>query len=287
MTPQVWLITGCSSGFGSEIAKAALARGDNVVATARSVTRLGDLKTAGATTIALDITAGDEHVQKAIDEAIRAYGRIDIVVNNAGYVIVGAIEEFNDAEVKSVFETNVFGQLAVIRAIMPHMRARKSGVIATIGSVGGWKGEAGFGAYCSTKFALVGLSQGLRAEVAHLGIDVTLIEPGYFRTNLLSGRNRAVAMKVIDDLRPALDPLRNAVSGIDGQQPGDPVKGAQVIVEALTGTGRCQGRKLPSRLALGRDAIGYIKGYLEEERKELDAWADVVSNTDHDGVVHK
>ena len=191
----------------------------------------------------------------------------------------------SDDEIKAVFETNVFGQLAVIRAIMPHMRARKSGVVANIGSIGGWKGEAGFGAYCATKFALVGLTQGLREEVAHLGIDVTLIEPGYFRTNLLSGGARVSAAKVIDDLKPSLDPLRNLVLGIDGQQPGDPVKGAQVIVEALTGGGRCQGRKLPSRLALGRDAVGYVRGYLEEERRELEGWADVVSTTDHDDVV--
>ncbi|KAI9776540.1 MAG: hypothetical protein M1839_009521 [Geoglossum umbratile] len=286
MTPQVWLITGCSSGFGSEIARAALARGDKVVATARNVAKLEGLKTAGATTIALDITAGDTHVQKAIDEAIEAHGKIDIVVNNAAYVIVGGIEEFSDEEAKAIFETNVFGQLAVIRAVMPHMRAQKSGVVANIGSVGGWRGEAGFGAYCATKFALAGLTQGLRQEVAHLGIDVTVIEPGYFRTSLLSGGSRVSAKKVIDDLRPSLDPLRNTVLSIDGQQPGDPVKGAKVIVEALTGSGRCQGRKLPSRLALGRDAVGYIRGYLEEEGKELEEWADIVATTDHDDVVH-
>ncbi|KAH0542762.1 hypothetical protein FGG08_002901 [Glutinoglossum americanum] len=285
MTSSVWLITGCSSGFGAEIAKAALARGDKVIATARSVAKLEELKALGATTVELDITAGDAHVQKAVDEALRAYGRIDILVNNAGYVVVGGIEEFSDEEAKSVFETNVFGQLAVIRAVMPHMRAQKSGTVANIGSVGGWKGEAGFGTYCATKFALVGLTQGLRAEVAHLGINVTIIEPGYFRTNLLSSGARVSARKVIEDLRPSLDPLRNLVEGIAGQQPGDPVKGARVIVEALTGSGRCQGRRLPERLLLGRDAVGYVKAYMDEERKGIEEWADVVSTTDHDDVV--
>ncbi|CAM6089591.1 unnamed protein product [Calypogeia fissa] len=282
---KVWLITGCSSGFGNELARAALGRGDKVIATARNAAKLESLQAAGASTLALDITAGDAKVQKVVDEAVRMVGRIDILVNNAAYILQGAVEETSDEEVKAQFETNVFGQLTVIRAVLPHMRAQKSGVIANFGSIGGWRGSIGGGIYSATKFALVGITEAVRMENAHLGIECTVIEPGYFRTNLLSGGSKVNTEKIIDDLRPVMDPVKESYTAISQKQPGDPAKAAQLLVEVLTKSGRCEGRPLPLRLLLGRDAVGYCKKILEQQTKSLNEWAELVSTTDHDDVV--
>lgn len=138
------------------------------------------------------------------------------------------------------------------------------------------------GLYCSTKFALVGISESLRDEVKHLGIQVVCIEPGYFRTNFLSGGHRFTAKKVIDDLKPVMDPRRNTFNQVDRKQPGDVVKGAKLIVEALTQSGRCKNRELPSRLALGKDAVEFMNNVLKDEQKTLDEWADLSISTDHD-----
>lgn len=159
------------------------------------------------------------------------------------------------------------------------MRAKKSGVIGNMGSITGWEGGAACGIYCGVKFALAGISQSLAAEVAHLGISVVLVEPGYFRTNFLSGGHKVSAAKVIDELKPAIDPMRGAFQAFDRQQPGDPVKGARLIVEALTGSGRAEGRKLPSRLPVGEDAVGFIGGVLDKQRKSLDEWKDLAVAT--------
>lgn len=283
-SPKVWFITGCSSGLGTQLTVAALARGDKVIATARNIAKLEPVKAAGAATLALDITAGDAKVQSVIDEALKIFGTIDILVNNAGYLLQGALEECSDEEARAQFETNFFGQLAVIRAVLPHMRSRKSGVIANMGSIVGWAGSVGVSVYCATKFALVGITEALRLEVAHLGIEVTIIEPGYFRTNVLTGGNKVAAAKTIDDLRPVMDPLRDLYAAIDMKQPGDPTKASQVIVEALTKTGRCKGRAIPLRLPLGNDTLRTIGEVLARETKSLAEWKDVASSTDHDDV---
>lgn len=162
------------------------------------------------------------------------------------------------------------------------MRAQKSGVIGNMGSIAGWEGGAGCGLYCATKFAMVGVSQSLRAEVAHLGIQVVHIEPGYFRTGFLSGNHKVTAEKVIDDLKPAIDPMRGAFQAYDNNQPGDPVKGAKLIVDALTGSGQAKGRTLPSRLPVGADAVVFIGGVLEKEKKSLDEWKDLAATTNVD-----
>ncbi|CAM6095970.1 unnamed protein product [Calypogeia fissa] len=282
---KVWLITGCSSGFGNELSKAALRRGDKVIATARNAAKLESLKAAGASTLALDITEGDEKVQKVIDEAVKLFGRIDILLNNAAYGLHGAVEECSDEEAKAQFETNFFGQLTVIRAVLPHMRAQKSGVIANFGSIAGWFGVVGGSMYSATKFALVGITDSLRQENAHLGIECTIIEPGYFRTNLASSGSTVTAEKVIDDLRPVMDPLRDMFAAMNPKQPGDPAKAAQLLVEVLTKSGRCEGKPLPLRLPLGRDAVGICREVLEKETKSLNEWAELVSTTDHDDVV--
>ena len=277
---KTWLITGCSSGFGSEMVQQALARGDTVIATARNPAKLSHLAALGATTLALDVTASDETIEGVIASAIKKHGHIDILVNNAGAVLEGAIEETSDEEAKTSFSVNYFGTLAVMRAVLPYMRERKSGVIAAFGSIGGWHGTVGCGVYCSAKAALVPVFEALRSEIKHLGIEVTVIEPGYFRTDLLAAGNKVVAKKVIDDLKPAMEPLREAFKNYNHNQPGNPVKGSALIVEALTGTGRCEGKKLPLRLGLGSDYVKGVEEVMERERKDLAEWRELSLSTD-------
>lgn len=282
----VWLITGCSSGFGFEIAKLALAHGDKVIATSRDVSKLSGLKDLGAATLSVNISASQDVLNKFVAEAVKMYGKIDILLNNAGYILEGAIEEATGAQAKSQFETNVFAHVAVTQAVLPYMRAQKSGTIAYMGSIAGWAGMIGAGYYCASKFALVGITEALRGEVAHLNIKVTVIEPGYFRTNFLASSlgNKSTAENIIDDLKPVMDPLRAMLATYDQKQPGDVRKGAQLIVEALTGTGRCAGKELPARLLIGKDAVQLCSGVLNNLKKDIEDWKELSASTDHDDV---
>ncbi|KAL8680155.1 MAG: hypothetical protein Q9224_000374 [Gallowayella concinna] len=281
---RVWLITGCSSGFGQEIAKAALKYGERVVATARDPTKLKDLESLGATTCALNVVAEDSELENIVARIVEETGHIDVLVNNAGYILSGAVEECSRQEVLDQFETNVFGQMNVIRAVLPYMRARRSGVVANLGSIGGWAGVPAAGLYCATKAAVTVFSESLRKEVEGFGIHVTAIEPGYFRTNFLSSGHKSRAANVIGEYEPAIKDAMAGLAAYDSKQPGDPVKGAQIIVEALTMTGRCRDRQLPPRLALGNDAVKYIAGVMDANRETLDGWKDLTSTTDCDDV---
>ncbi|KAH9213894.1 hypothetical protein DL95DRAFT_301465 [Leptodontidium sp. 2 PMI_412] len=279
----VWLITGCSSGFGKEIAKAALRHGDKVIAASRNASRLSELKGLGASPISLDVNGTPEEINASIVEASKIHGSFDILVNNAAYVLVGSIEETSDQEARDQFNTNVFGPLSVIRSVLPFMRAQKSGVIANIGSIGGYASFAGSGYYCSTKFALAGLTESLRAEVAPLGIQATVIEPGYFRTSLLQANvdGKTVAAASIDAYKSVMDGVKGMMDSYDGKQSGDPALGAQIIVEALTGTGRAAGKSLPARLLLGSDTVPFVAGIQERQNKEMEEWKELVVITDH------
>lgn len=190
--------------------------------------------------------------------------------------------ECSRSEVQDAFQTNVFGQLNLIRAVLPHMRLRRSGVVANLGSIGGWAGVPAAGVYCATKAAVTILSEALRLEVQHLGIEVTSIEPGYFRTNFLGFGHRSRAANKIQDLHNGVDETLKQLTAYDQHQPGDPSKGAQIIVEVLTKTGRCEGKTLPPRLALGHDAITYITSVLDKHHQNIDEWKDLVSTTDCD-----
>ncbi|KAL4085616.1 hypothetical protein PRIC1_014952 [Phytophthora ramorum] len=287
--PKVWLVTACSSGFGKEIVLAALARGDRVIATARDASKLQDLVEQGAKALALDVTASDAELKKVIAEALSFYGSIDVLVNNAAFLLGGAIEECTDEEAYKQFNTNVFGTLRMLRAVLPHMRAKRSGVVANIGSASGWVGIKTMGVYGSTKFALAGLTLALRAELEPFGIDVTIIEPGSFRTAIL-GKGFSAMKNSIPDYLPITKSLHNRITRVnteatEAKQPGDPAKGAQVIVEVLTKSGRCAGKTIPSRMLLGKDAVKIGDGVLTENRLEFDQWAALASSTDHDDVV--
>jgi NADP-dependent 3-hydroxy acid dehydrogenase YdfG len=279
---KVWLITGCSSGFGHEIAVAALNRGDTVVATARDPSKLSGLSSDRALIYQLDVTWPDNKLQQTVETILAKTGKIDILVNNAGYILAGGVEECSREEVEAEFQTNVFGQLNVIRAVLPSMRAARSGVVANLGSIGGWRGTPAAGIYCATKACASIIAESLREEVKHLGIKVTSIEPGYFRTGFLNAGHKTLAKRKIKDVEEGVSGTHEALEAYDNQQPGDPKKGAQLIVEALTGTGRCKRKELPPRLAIGTDAYSFIGGCLGDHRNNLEEWRELSTTTDCD-----
>ncbi|TMW67901.1 hypothetical protein Poli38472_007573 [Pythium oligandrum] len=266
---KVWLITGCSSGLGRELAIAARKHGDLVIATARKVEALEDLKKLGCETLALDISASEDDVKQVVDKAHALYGRIDILVNNAGYIIFGAVEEANDKDISEMFDTNVFGHLRVTRAVLPYMREKRSGTVVFIGSGAGYIAFPINGPYGAAKSAIAGISQSLAQEVAHLGVEVTTVDLGMFSTNILSHeREFSQSLEDYAAMKKALQERMAESSG------SDPAKGAQVLVEALTKTGRCVGRALPRRMPLGAGMLGFMHAELTARGKELNEWED-------------
>lgn len=278
---DTWLITGCSTGIGRAIALAALEHGDIVVATARDISTLQDLEQKGAITCALDVTADDRTIGGIVDWVLaQTNGRIDILVNNAGYVLAGGVEECTREEVSAIFETNVFGSLNVLRAVMPHMRRQRKGAVAFLGSIGSWYGSPSGGLYGATKGSVSLLAEALAAEVAHLGIKVTALELGYFRTQVFSPQRLTLTTNPIEECKPGVDPTLDMVRAYDGKQPGDPAKAAKVIVEALTGSGRCEGLELPPRLAIGDSAYPSILGNMDRMRSNMEEWRAITTGLD-------
>src|SRR3954452_6588272 len=251
---RVWFITGASRGFGALIAEAALAAGDAVVATARDpntvAARLGAHERLLATR--LDVTSEAE-AHEAAGQAVRKFGRIDILVNNAGYGLLGAIEEASAAETSKLFGTNVFGLLGVTRAVLPHMRRQRSGHVINISSVGGYTGYPGWGVYGATKFAVEGLSEALAGEVAPLGIHVTVVEPGFFRTDFLDAASLARPAIEIDDYSESVGNTRAHAADANHAQPGDPSKLAKAFMQLAAA------KAPPVRLPLGSDTVARIE----------------------------
>ncbi|MER5582894.1 oxidoreductase [Streptomyces asoensis] len=274
---RVWLVTGASSGFGRAVAEAAVAAGDTVIGTARRTGGLDDLVAAHpdrVEAIALDVTDG-VRIDAVAADVLARYGRVDVLVNNAGRTQVGAFEETTDRELRDLFELHVFGPARLTRALLPQMRERGSGSVVNISSFGGQLSFAGFSAYSATKAALEQLSEGLADEVAPFGIKVLIVEPGAFRTGLFgkgaayfSAENPAYAEKV--------GATRRLVQGGDGSQPGDPAKAAAAILLALDAD------DTPLRLALGGDAVDFLTAHLDSVRAELAAWEKVSRGTDFD-----
>ncbi|KAF5351889.1 hypothetical protein D9756_007556 [Leucocoprinus leucothites] len=277
----VWLITGTSSGFGRELVISALNRGDKVIATtrARSLTQLDDLKARGAEILELDVTDPVETVKSVVAKALSIYGRIDVLVNNAGSLLVGAIEENTPEETLGQFNTNLFGGLALTRAILPHMRERKSGTIVFLGSVGGWISIPNAGIYATTKFATRGLASTLHDEIAPLGLRAVCIEPGYFRTQLFAPDNKVTWESRIEDYKPVAEQAEAAIQMYNGQQPGDPQKAVEIIVDLVRGEGVAKGKAWPKSLALGADCYAMIKEELRKASENLEEWKDVTSST--------
>jgi NAD(P)-dependent dehydrogenase (short-subunit alcohol dehydrogenase family) len=267
---SVWLISGCSAGFGRALAEAALERGDRVVATARRPETIADLAGERVLLAPLDVTRAEE-IEGAVDAAIRRFGRIDVLVNNAGYGLVGAVEELPPDELRELFDTMFLGAVALIRAVLPHMRAQRSGAIVQMSSQGGQFSGPGFGAYCSAKFALEGVSEALAAEVAPLGIRTLIVEPGVFRTEFFGPRLRWAPE--IEDYAATVGPVRANMASLDGTQPGDPRKAAAAIIAAL------EAPDPPLRLALGADAVDNIRAAHGRRRADLEAWETVSRGT--------
>lgn len=270
---RVWLITGGSSGFGRALAKAALARGDRVAATARRTERLEDLVGEAPERVhalVLDVTDPEE-VRRAVGDVLDRFGRVDVLVNNAGHGQVGAVEETTDEELRGIFDVHVFGPAALVRAVLPAMRRQRTGAIVQMSSFGGQVAYPGFSSYCATKFALEGFSEALAPEVAPFGIKVLVVEPGAFRTGFSGG---ALAQsQEMSEYVETVGPTREMITGIDGTQPGDPAKAAQAIMKALDAD------DAPLRLPLGADAVEGIQGKLNSMRAELERWEKVSVST--------
>jgi NAD(P)-dependent dehydrogenase (short-subunit alcohol dehydrogenase family) len=272
---RVWFITGASAGFGRDLAEYLLGLGAIVVATARKLEQLKGLEAAYPATaliLALDVTKQSQ-VDGAVADAVARFGRIDVLVNNAGYGMVGAVEESAEEEFRPLFETNVFGLIRVTQAVLPQMRKRRTGHIVNLSSIGGLVSTPGFGMYNATKFAVEGLSEALAQEVGPLGIGLTIVEPGPFRTKFL-GRAGGEASHRIADYEPTAGKMRAYFSDQDGKQRGDPKRAAAAIVAAV------ESEHPPLRLLLGASTIPRLKGKLEAMQKEVATWEEMTVGAD-------
>lgn len=276
MANQTWLITGASSGLGLAFARHAVERGHNVVATARSPSRLIELAALAPDRVLihkLDVTVAGE-AEKAVAAGLQRFGQIDVLINNAGYGIVGAFEETSELELRAQLETNFFGAAATTRAVLPAMRKQMSGAIVNISSLGGQLSFGGFGAYSASKFALEGLSEALAQELAPFNIKVLIVEPGAFRTGFAADALKH--MPISDAYRDIVGSTRAFAHGMDGTQAGDPKKAAQAIEQALNAT------QTPLRLQLGADAVDSVRAHAEQLLKDLRAWEALARETNVD-----
>lgn len=275
-----WLITGASSGIGKALAEAVLARGERVIACFRQQAQAEEFsaRAPGRTFACLVDLADSAAVQPAITRAIQASGRVDVVVNSAGYGLAGALEEVSEAELRHQIETNFFGTLQVIKAALPFLRGQRRGHIFNLSSTAGVIGYQGLSLYCASKFAVEGLAESLRVELAHLGIRVTIVELDGFRTNWSSATAIVRAGTVIDDYNRSAGRIRKGLALLDGNQPGDPVKAAQAIITVADAA------EPPLRLILGVGAVEGIREKLQSRLAELEQWKHVSVATQIDGL---
>jgi NAD(P)-dependent dehydrogenase (short-subunit alcohol dehydrogenase family) len=269
----VWFITGASTGFGRSFAEYAIQQGYQVVVTARRLDKLESIRALApgqVEALRMDVNNGAE-VAAAVAAAVSRFGRVDVLINNAGYGIVGAVEETPEHELRAQMETNFFGAVSVTRCLLPLFRQQQSGAIVNISSLGGQLSYPGFGAYSASKFALEGISEALAAELAPLGIKVLIVEPGQFKTDLAGA-----AMKYMPEIPAYKDTAgqtRNFAHGMHGTQNGDPFKAAAAIDKALAAA------DTPLRLQLGEDAVNAIRQHAEDLLKDLAAWEQVAVDT--------
>jgi len=272
---RVWFITGASTGFGRLLAQEVLKSGGKVVVTARKLDKVADLEAQypqTAKALALDVTNAGQ-VDSVVAQAIEKFGRVDVLVNNAGYGVAGAIEEVSEAEFMPMFETNVFGLLRVTRAFLPHLRKQRSGHVLNLSSIGGLVASPGMGYYNATKFAVEGISEALAGELAPLGIRVTIIEPGPFRTDFL-GRSGVVAKARIADYDSTAGNMRKYFAENDGKQRGDPVRAVHAMMQIV------ESPAPPLRLLLGASTLQWMGAKLANWEKEIAAWEKVTVSAD-------
>ena len=274
---STWLITGCSSGLGRALAEAVIGAGHNAVVTARNVTSVADLSDAAperVLAVALDVTK-PEQVASAVQQAEQRFGGVDVLVNNAGYGYRSAVEEGDDADIRTLFETHFFGAVEMIKAVLPGMRGRRSGAIVNISSIGAQLAAVGSGYYAAAKAAIEGLSGALRGELAPLGISVTVVEPGAFRTDF-AGRSLAQSATVIDDYAATAGQRRKAHDTMHGNQPGDPAKAGAAIMAAV------ESAEPPAFLLLGTDALALYRYVADGRATEIANWEQLTTSTDFD-----
>jgi NAD(P)-dependent dehydrogenase (short-subunit alcohol dehydrogenase family) len=274
---STWLITGCSTGLGRALAEAVIAAGHNAVVTARDTARVSDLADAAPQRVlpaALDVTK-PEQVAAAVQQADERFGGIDVLVNNAGYGYRAAVEEGDDAQVRALFDTHFFGTVAVIKAVLPGMRARRSGAIVNISSIGATVTPVGSGYYAAAKAAIEGMSGALRGELAPLGISVTTVEPGAFRTDF-AGRSLVQSATLIDDYAATAGKRRKENDTMHGNQAGDPAKAAHAIITAV------ESSQPPAFLLLGPDALALYRYTVDTRSVEVADWEELISNTNFD-----
>ena len=273
---RVWFITGCSTGFGRELAQIAAQQGDQVVGTLRQdeqVEAFDYLVPEHTLGVKLDVTQ-PEQVAAGVQRALEAHGRIDVLVNNAGYGSLGALEEVPDEEIRKQFEVNVFGAINMIKAVLPTMRKQRSGHILNITSIAGIQGYPGVGAYNASKFALEGIGESLAADVKHLGIKVINVEPGPFRTDW-AGRSATYTQSQIDDYAESAGKNLRSLEQVSGHQPGDPVKAAQAMYDVV------QLNNPPMHLPLGGPAYQRVRTKLQDFLRELDEFEYLGLPTDY------
>ncbi|QSV15866.1 SDR family oxidoreductase [Photobacterium ganghwense] len=273
---RIWFVTGTTRGMGTAIVKAALDQGDKVVATGRNIARLrklfANVPTDRIEFLELDF-ASEPQAQSAVNEAVKCFGRIDVLVNNAGYCLLGRFEEATAQQIEAQFATNLFGMANVLRAVLPVMRRQASGRIFNTSSIAGVKAVANATFYSASKYAVEGMTLALADEVAPLGIQVTAIEPGFFRTEFLNDQSAEYGQNHIDDYEPYGN-TRDRLAAADGQQQGDPAKLAQVIVQVANL------EKQPRQLLIGNDAIDFVMPSLEARIAETHEFASLTQSTD-------
>jgi NAD(P)-dependent dehydrogenase (short-subunit alcohol dehydrogenase family) len=272
---KTFLITGVSSGLGRAFAAGALAAGHRVIGTVRSVTAIDEFTSLApdrAFGAVLDVT-DFENVPYVVAAVERAVGPIDVLVNNAGYGQEGILEETSLDQVRRQFDANVFGAVALIKAVLPGMRERRSGHIINVTSMGGFITMPGITAYCGSKFALEGISEALGKEVKHLGIHVTALAPGQFRTDW-AGRSMVRTERSIGDYDEVMNPVRAGRQAKSGNQPGDPARAAQALLALV------EAKSPPTRLYLGADALQLVAAKLDAMKAEMAAWEDISRSTD-------
>ena len=274
MAQKVWMITGASRGLGAEVAKAALAAGEKVIATGRGRDGLDFSSDKDALfPVEMDVT-NEAQVAAGVRDGVSQYGRIDVLVNNAGFGMLGAIEETPAEDVERIYRTNVFGLLNVIRAVLPTMRQQKAGHIINFSSLGGFRASAGWGVYCSTKFAVEGITEALHDELAPLGVHATVVEPGFFRTDFMDNRSLARARQQIADYAETVGKTRIFAVEKNHQQPGDPKKLAQALLQLVNAANP------PLRLPLGTDALERIAQKNAFVSQETATWLSLSESTD-------
>ena len=275
-TPQrVWFITGASTGFGRLLAEEVLKRGEHVIATARDIAKIQDLTQQypdTARAYALDVTSASA-ITSVAEQAIAAFGQVDVLVNNAGYGVNGAIEEVSDDEFEHMFQTNIYGLIRTTRAFLPHMRERGSGHILNLSSIAGLVANPGWGFYAASKFAVEGFSEALAGEMKSFGVHVTAIEPGPFRTDFL-GRSAQVAAREMPEYKQSAGKARDSVQSQAGKQAGDPQKAIEAMIALADSP------EPPVHLLLGKSALKSFRQKMVNRGVEIDRWEEITTGAD-------